>query len=111
MLSPDSRLLLLDALRPPAGFLFDRAIATTFTLDLETALMVPLALSGYAIKESPDPVEVLDAIRSCAGKIDIFCQAGGIRADRWPSDLIGLLENSIHQVPRPKPGCLFHPKV
>ncbi len=111
MLSPDSRLLLLNALRPPAGFLFDRAIATTFTLDLETALMVPLALSGYAIKESPDPIEVLDAIRSCAGKIDIFCQAGGIRADRWPSDLIGLLENSIHQVPRPKPGCLFHPKV
>lgn len=111
MLAPDSRLLLLDALRPPAGFLFDRAIATTFTLDLETALMVPLALSGHAIKESPDPVEVMDAIRSCAGKIDIFCQAGGIRADRWPSDLIGLLENSIHQVPRPKPGCLFHPKV
>jgi len=111
MLPPDSRILLLDALRPPVGFSFDRAVATTFTLDLETALMVPMALAGYALRESPDPVEVLDAIRSCAGRLDIFCQAGGIRADRWPSDLISLLENSIHQVQRPKPGCLFHPKV
>jgi hypothetical protein len=111
MLPPDSRLLLLDALRPPVGFRFDRAIATTFTLDLETALMVPLALAGYALKEDPDPVEVLDAIRGCAGRLDIFCQAGGIRADRWPSDLVSMLEKSIHQVKRPKPGCLFHPKV
>jgi hypothetical protein len=111
MLPPDSRVLLLDALRPPLGFRFDRAIATTFTLDLETALMVPLALAGYALRESPDPVEVLDAIRSCAGRLDIFCQAGGIRADRWPSDLVSMLEKSIHQVQRPKPGCLFHPKV
>ena len=111
MLPPDSRVLLLDALRPPLGFRFDRAIATTFTLDLETALMVPLALAGYALRESPDPVEVLDAIRSCAGRLDIFCQAGGIRADRWPSDLVSMLEKSIHQVRRPKPGCLFHPKV
>ncbi len=111
MLTPDSRILLLDALRPPVGFSFDRAVATTFTLDLETAMMVPLALAGYAMKDSPDPVEVLEAIRGCANKLDIFCQAGGIQAKRWPSDLIGLMEKSIHQVPRPKPGCLFHPKV
>jgi len=111
MLPPDSRVLLLDSLRPPLGFRFDRAVATTFTLDLETALMVPLALAGYALRESPDPVEVLESIRSCAGRLDIFCQAGGIRADRWPSDLVSLLEKSIHQVQRPKPGCLFHPKV
>ncbi|MFZ4478883.1 MAG: phospholipase D family protein [Rhodoferax sp.] len=70
-----------------------------------------MALAGYALRESPDPVEVLEAIRSSAGKLDIFCQAGGIRADRWPSDLVSLLEKSIHQVPRPKPGCLFHPKM
>lgn len=111
MLPPDNRVLFLDALRPPMGFRFDRAVATTFTLDLETALMVPLALAGYALKDSPDPVEVLEAIRSCAGRIDIFCQAGGIKADRWPSDLVSMLEKSIHQVRRPKPGCLFHPKV
>ena len=42
MLAPDNRGLLLDALRPPPGHSLDRAVATTFTLDLETALMVPL---------------------------------------------------------------------
>lgn len=111
MLLPDSRILLLDALRPPVGFRFDRAIATTFTLDLETALMVPLALAGYVLRETPDPIEVLDAIRCCAGRLDIFCQAGGIRSDRWPSDLVSMLEKSIHQVHRPASGCIFHPKV
>ena len=47
MLAPDNRALLLDALRPPPGCSLDRAVATTFTLDLETALMVPLALAGF----------------------------------------------------------------
>ena len=37
MLAPDNRALLLDALRPPPGYSLDRAVATTFTLDLETA--------------------------------------------------------------------------
>ena len=31
-------------LRPPAGYTFDRAIATTYTLDMETILMIPVAL-------------------------------------------------------------------
>ena len=47
MLAPDSRALLLDALRPPRGSSLDRAVATTFTLDLEAALMVPLAFAGF----------------------------------------------------------------
>ena len=44
-------------------------------------------------------------------RLDIFCQAGAISAARWPSDLVALLEKSIHEVRRPRPYRIFHPKV
>ena len=56
MLAPDSRALLLDALRPPPGHSLHRAAATTFTLDLESALMVPLALAGFRLEEESEPL-------------------------------------------------------
>ena len=111
MLAPDNRALLLDALRPPMGHSLDRAVATTFTLDLETALMVPLAFAGFRFDENPDPIEIMEALRRMSERLDIFCQAGAISAARWPSDLVALLENVIHEVRRPRPGRIFHPKV
>ena len=111
MLAPDNRELLLDALRPPAGYSLDRAVATTFTLDLETALTVPLAFAGFRLDEQPDPVEVMEALRGMSERIDIFCQAGAISAGRWPSDLLALLEDVVHEVRRPRPGHIFHPKT
>ena len=111
MLAPDNRALLLDALRPPPGCSLDRAVATTFTLDLETALMVPLAFAGFRFDENPDPIEIMEALRRMSERLDIFCQAGAISAARWPSDLVALLEKSIHEVKRPRPNRIFHPKV
>ncbi len=111
VLAPDSRELLLDALRPPAGCSLDRAVATTFTLDLETALTVPLAFAGFRLDEQPDPIEVMQSLRGMSDRIDIFCQAGAIGAGRWPSDLLALLEDVVHEVRRPRPGHIFHPKT
>lgn len=111
MLAPDTRSLLLDSLRPPTGHHLDHAVATTFTLDLNSALMVPLALAGFNLSGTPDVVAVMEALRSSAGKIDIFTQAGMIKTTSWPGDLTALLESSIHTVHRPRPGHLFHPKV
>jgi hypothetical protein len=111
MLAPDDRALLLEALRPPIGLALQRAVGTTFTLDLETALTVPLAFAGHSLTTTPDPVAVMEAIRSTADQVDVFCQAGAVAASRWPSDLVALLEPVIHAVRRPRPGHLFHPKV
>ena len=111
MLAPDSRKLLLDALRPPPGHSLDRAVATTFTLDLATALMVPLAFAGFRFDDQLDPIEVMEALRGMGDRLDVFCQAGAINAGTWPSDLLALLENVIHEVRRPRPGHIFHPKV
>lgn len=111
VLAPDSRALLLDALRPPAGYSLDRAVATTFTLDLETALTIPLAFAGFRLEEQPDPIEVMQSLRGMSDRLDIFCQAGAIGASRWPSDLLALLEDVVHPVRRPRPGHIFHPKT
>lgn len=39
MLHPDTAVLLTDALRPPAGYRVDQAVATTYTLNL-TAIQI-----------------------------------------------------------------------
>ena len=45
MFEPDSRVVLMDQLRPPAGYQLEAAVATTFTLHLATALVAPLAFA------------------------------------------------------------------
>ena len=111
MLGPNNRALLLDALRPSPGQTLDRAVATTFTLDLSTALMVPLAFAGFRFDEQPDPIEIMESLRGVSERFDVFCQAGAINPGGWPSDLLALLENVIHEVKRPRPHHVFHPKV
>ncbi len=111
MLAPESRELLLDALRPPDGRSLDHAVATTYNLDLEAALTVPLAFAGIDIVEQPDPVAVMQALRGMRNRMDVFCQAGAIHANKWSSDLVALLEDVVHPVQRPPGGGIFHPKT
>ncbi|AEB44260.1 phospholipase D family protein [Micromonospora maris] len=111
MLAPDSRALLLDALRPPAGARLSRAVALTFTLDLESLLVAPLAFAAQGLRESTDPITVMEGVRHCADRIDVFCQAGQITVPPTQSALLAFVEPMVHQVRRPKPGHLFHPKL
>lgn len=111
MLAPDSRSLLLDALRPPPGARLSRAVALTFTLDLESLLVAPLAFAASGLRESTDPISVMEGVRQCADRIDVFCQAGQIVVPPGRSALLAFVEPMVHQVRRPKPGHLFHPKL
>lgn len=111
MLEPDSRVVLMDQLRPPVGYRLAGAVATTFTLHLSTALVPPLAFASHEMRTRPDPISALQAVRSCAERVDIFCQAGQIAVPATASDLMAFLEPMIHPVVRPRPGSLFHPKI
>jgi len=111
MLAPDARAVLLDQLRPPIGYRLDAAVATTFTLDLAAALVPPLAFAAIELRGTPDPVTALEAVRSCADRVDVFCQAGQIAVPAQASDLMAFLEPMVHEVRRPRPGHLFHPKI
>jgi hypothetical protein len=116
MLEPEVRQLIVDALRPPPGFVLDNAFGTTFTLDLVALLTAPVAFSLFDRQEADgtarqDPIALLQALRSHADRISIFCQAGQIAVPRDYRSLFVYLEDSIYPVIPPKPDALFHPKV
>ena len=111
MLQPEDRSILIDDLRPPTGYQLAGAVATTFTLDLTTAVIPTLAFSSIALATTtPDPVSALEAVRLAAEKVDVFCQAGSIAIPARASALLAFVEPMVHGVRRPK-GGLFHPKV
>lgn len=122
MLSPDSRTLIFDALRPPEEFQLDQAILTTYSLDLTAALVAPLAfarLDGYgsspvpgeATAESSDPFALLKSLRGYAERMTVFAQAGQIHVPRAYQRLYTYLEGSIVSVTPDSELGVFHPKV
>ncbi|GAA3232857.1 phospholipase D family protein [Dactylosporangium siamense] len=111
MLAPDTRTLLLDALRPPPGSQLTRAVALTFTLDLDSLLVAPLAFAAHNLRESMDPVVIMESVRRCADRIDVFCQSGRVAVPPGESALLAFLEPMVHTVRKPRPGRLFHPKL
>lgn len=115
MLDPRNRQLLRDALRPPGGFELDRAVMTSFSVDLMTVLTVPLAFTFFQMKDQPgpltaDPLALLEALRRHSRRLTIFCQSGQIQLPKNIQLLLGYLESSIHQVTSPR-GGVFHPKA
>ena len=116
MLRTRSRALLLDSLRPPAGYRLRRAVGTSYTLDLMALLTVPLAFTFFDAHDedgSPvtDPVALLEALRRHASRITLFCQAGGIKVPGPDQRLLAYLEGSVVQVQPKREGGIFHPKV
>ena len=108
MLEPQSRAALTEQLKPPAGFELSHAVGTTFTLDLASALAVPLSFASHRLSAQQDTLGVLDAIRRAADRIDVFAQAGELSMGTR-SDLVAFLEPMIHPVTTRR--GLFHPKV
>lgn len=115
MLDPNTRQLYLSALKPPSGYSFDRAIGTTFTLDLFTLFAVPLSFAKFEFKDKEDlfenPISVLEALRRLTGKFFVFCQKGQIKVPSSINPLLSYLERMIIEVSPPNPEGIFHPKI
>lgn len=115
MIGADQRSVLTEALAPPAGYAFDSALATTYTLDLVTLLGLPLHLAAIAGDAGEgegglDPLATLEALRRTVSRLTVFCDRGRMAAPRTASTLLGLLEPMVHEVESPHGGS-FHPKV
>lgn len=116
MLGTRERTLLLDSLRPPAGYHLRRAVGTSFTLDLMALLTAPLAFTFFDAHDDggapvTDPVALLEALRRHAEKITLFCQAGAIGVPAPDQKLLAFLEGSVIEVQPRREGGIFHPKV
>ena len=114
MLEPDDRTLYTELLSPPAGTRFDFAIATSYSLDLDVLLGVPIQLALGASEDSTelvrDPVTLYDALKRVSSRLKIYIQAAGTHAPANPHLLYSLLEPVISEVQAPR-GGVFHPKL
>lgn len=114
MLAPEARTVAFELLRPPAGHRLDLALLTTYTLDLEALLSLPLAVLAQADESLDDliadPVRLQQGLREAAGRVHLFVDARGIAIPRTGRTLYALLESSVHPVRAPR-GGIFHPKV
>ena len=116
MLGTRERTLLLDSLRPPAGYHLRRAVGTSFTLDLMALLTAPLAFTFFDAHDDEgapvaDPVALLEALRLHAEKITLFCQAGAIGVPAPDQKLLAFIEGSVIEVEPRRESGIFHPKV
>lgn len=116
LLDPSNRAVLLDALRPPEGYVLDHALGMSFTLDLLALLVVPLEFTLFNWKDeegkpSVEPIALMEAVRQTAGKLTVFVQAGAIAVPRRVQLLYSYLEGTVHELAAPRRGGIFHPKV
>ena len=119
MLEPGQRRLFLETLRPPEGYRFDRAVGTTFTLDLLTLLAVPLAFTFRDAQDrdgqlASDPLALLESARRHASRVVVFCQGGRTTVPGAGQPALAFLEQSVIAAFPPHQGdmgAVFHPKV
>lgn len=115
MLDPYNRLNLVNELRPSPGFEFDAGIGTTFSLDLESLLTVPLSLVLCEFESRDDalskPEAVLEGLRRMAGKLNVFCHRGRIKRPKGQMAQFSFLEDMVAEVLPEDPHVSFHPKV
>ena len=114
MLLPDSRTIAFELIRPPTGYRLDFAVLTTYTLDLEALLVLPLSLLAHpdgGLEELlADPLRLHQAIREAGDRVHAFVDEAGIAVPHGARPLYSMLESSVHAVRAPNGGS-FHPKV
>jgi hypothetical protein len=102
------------SLKPPMGYDLDFAVTTTYSLDLEAILLIPVALffSGDLDFNPKDIREdVLEALTNVSKHIAIFCQRGKIKVPQPYNPLMAYWEKGIHQIQMPNYDQSFHPKI
>lgn len=114
-LDPEARVLYGESLAAPSGYVFDAAIATTYSLDFETALAAPVSLALFAAENRDEilgqPLALLEGAERIADRLAVYCDTGHIQAQTQPqSRLCSLLEKMIIEVAAPQGGA-FHPKI
>ena len=104
-----------EQLNAPEGFELSTAIATTYTLDLDTLLAVSVALGFKDSLEgdlSGEKLVLLEAISGLKDKLKVFYQKGKITVPTEYNYLFTLLEPCVSPIiPEGGEFSSFHPKV
>lgn len=104
------------ALMPDDGWTTSWAIGTTYSLNLEILMAVPLALfQGKYLSETTDirnlRADMLDALDKVRERLFVFVHENNIDAHVSYNMLMSFLDQNIWNVPTLSPHQNFHPKV
>lgn len=103
-----------EQLIPPDGYELVQAVGSTYSLDLETLMVLPVALF-YAQTMDGDlddlRYDMLDAITKAAEKITVYCQSGQIKVPQKYHHLMAYWEKGIESITMTDHVRSFHPKV
>ena len=108
-----------EGLMPPVGFRLERAVGTTYSLDLETLTAVSIALGLIEDTDSElisNPISMLSALQKISDRIVVFCEAGQIKLPTKSNALCLTLEKMVVPVSIPFDKKInrypaFHPKT
>jgi len=110
----DDRLDYGKLLNPPEGFTLDRAVATTYSLDLITLLSIPVALfykKNLDGKITEDRMDIFDAIQKSSETITVYCQKGKIKVPAEYNRMLTFVEDSVIEILPDTNFKSFHPKI
>lgn len=102
-----------DLLKPPSGYKVDFAVGTTYSLDLEALIGVPIALCLSEEMEDTfiqNPIAVIEGIRRASDSFMVFCEGGQIKVPDNLNHIYSLIEDSVYEVALSK-NKSFHPKM
>jgi len=103
-----------EQLMPPEGYELAHAVGTTYSLDLEALMMIPVAMF-YSQSMEADPAkvshEMLNSITKAAEKVTIFFQNSHLKVPKKYHPILAYWEKGIVPVNMPKYNASFHPKI
>lgn len=108
-----------EVLMPPVGFHLEKAIGTSYSLDLETLTAVSISLGLIEDTDSElisNPISMLNALQKVSDRITVFCEAGQIKMPAKANALCLMLEKMVVPVKLPYDKKInrypaFHPKM
>jgi hypothetical protein len=106
---------LMELLRPPIGCKLDIAVGTAYSLDLISALMLPLSFASFDWQHADgglvaDPLALLEALRRYGDRFTIFCQSGQMKLPSKYPPLVTFLEPCVYDVEPPDQEGVSIPK-
>lgn len=104
------------ALMPDESWKTSWAIGTTYSLDLEVLMCIPMALfQGKYLSEATDVrnlrADMLNALEQVKGKMFVFVHENNVTANIGFSMLMSFLDQNIYNVELDSAFKNFHPKV
>ncbi len=99
---------------PPEGCELTQAVATTYSVDLDTLLSIPVALFYAQTLEGEmqgKDVQLIRAIQQTADMLTIYHQKGQLKAPASAKEIYAYFEDALAPILPDGPFTSFHPKT